>query len=215
MPVSPRRAGASSPWRFSTAGRTLIENANVRSLEQRTSRLGDLSKAERSPASPCCRAAPLANGRPRHRRLRPHGVRHRPPHRTRHYRRRAELSGRSVLHARLGSPPAVLPAAQDNNPASGSLSVSVSIGATIKNSAIRAPCVGANQCHCAIARPWCTQRLAIPSADRESGDARGWIRYFHQCLGERNGARDWRKRREQNGPSLSAPESDLSAQNLF
>ena len=67
-----------------------------------------------------------------------------------------------------------------------------------KKSAIRAPCVGANQCHCAIARPWCTQRLAIPSAGRESGDARGWIRYFHLCLGERNGARDWRKRREQN-----------------
>jgi hypothetical protein len=133
-------------------------------------------------------------------------------------RRRAELSGRSVLRPfsrPIGNPPAVLPAAQDNNPASGSLSVSVSIGATIKNSAIRAPCVGANQCHCAIARPWCTQRLAIPSADRESGDARGWIRYFQQCLGERNGARDWRKRREQNGPSLSAPESDLSAQNLF
>ena len=35
-------------------------------------------------------------------------------------------------HARLGSPPAVLPAAQDNNRASGSLSVSASIGATIK-----------------------------------------------------------------------------------
>ena len=38
MPISPRRAGASSPWRFSTAGRILIENASVRSLEQRTSR---------------------------------------------------------------------------------------------------------------------------------------------------------------------------------
>ena len=78
-----------------------------------------------------------------------------------------------------------------------SLSVSVSMGATIKNSAIRALCVPCRSV------PLC-QRSAlvhlakIPSADRESGDARGWIRYFHQCLGERNGARDWRKRREQN-----------------
>jgi hypothetical protein len=50
-------------------------------------------------------------------------------------RRRAELSGRSVLRPfsrPIGNPPAVLPAAQDNNPASGSLSVSASIGATIK-----------------------------------------------------------------------------------
>jgi hypothetical protein len=129
MPISPRRAGASSPWRFSTARRTLIENASVRSLEQRTSRQSPTrwfgpTQGETLPREPpvaalhpwqtgvldiadCDRAEfviALQEDESAETRIEtwPAEVRafvgreqQSLPHRTRHYRRRAEPSGRS------------------------------------------------------------------------------------------------------------------------
>jgi hypothetical protein len=230
MPISPRRAGASSPRRFSTAGRTLIENASVRSLEQRTSRhyprrnapalhpwqTGVLDIAD------CDRAEfviALQEGESAETRIEtwPAVVR---AFMDQHVNRWVEnnKASRTVLAitvprrtVRVFSaasstfitldwevrPPFSLP------PRTTTLLLghyrfqcqSVPLSKTVpsERSVSRA-----DQCHCSIARPCGTQRLAIPSAGRESGDARGWIRS------------------SKTRPSLSAPESeDLSAQNLL